>query len=102
MQSEEAVEIDHRCARNGDGGAHLVISWFAMGHNDVQSIGSAALEEDDHPFFSAPVNICQGSASQEARNRASADYCKGAVLQENSSCNGHRYLLWNSGDPKTS
>ncbi len=50
MQSEEAVEIDDRVARNIDRRPHGVVSLLAVRNHDVQSVGRAALEDDHQPL----------------------------------------------------
>ena len=50
METEEAVEVEHRLARNVDAGPHRVILRLGMRDDDVQSIGGAPLKNDDETF----------------------------------------------------
>ena len=52
MQSEEAVEINYRVARNIDRRPHGVICRLAMRDHDIQSVGRAPLEDDHEPLVS--------------------------------------------------
>ena len=47
MQAEEAIEIEHLVLGDGDAGAHGVVVLFAVGDDDVEAVGGAALEDDD-------------------------------------------------------
>ena len=47
MQAEESVEIEDLVLRNGDAGPHGVVVLFAIGHDDVEAVGGAALKDDD-------------------------------------------------------
>src|SRR5580658_8681931 len=47
MESEESVEIKHRVAGNIDGWPHGVVCTLVVGHDDVEAVGCAALEDDD-------------------------------------------------------
>src|SRR4051812_4472420 len=56
MQSEEAVEIDRRKlraggTRNGNRRTHSVVRLLTVRHYEVQTIGSAALEQHDQAFL---------------------------------------------------
>src|SRR5205807_7376078 len=50
MQAEEAVEVNHRAARDIDGWAHGVVRLLAVGHDYVQAVRGAALEDHDQVF----------------------------------------------------
>src|SRR5437879_10484462 len=73
VQSKEPVKINHRRTRDSDRRPHLVISWLAMRDNDVQSISRTSLEENDHPLFSAAINVSECSAREKAGNGAGAN-----------------------------
>src|SRR5882762_7955758 len=57
MQSEKAVEVEHGFLGDVDGWPHGVISGLAVGHNDVEAVGCAALED----YYQTP-----GSAAPKA------------------------------------
>jgi hypothetical protein len=61
MQAEEAVEIDDLILRDGDAGAHGVVVLLAIGNDDVEAVGCAALEDDDQ----ARPGLRRGFASTE-------------------------------------
>src|SRR5207248_9879064 len=90
MQSEEAVQIEHRLAGNINAGPHRVILRLAVRHNNVQSIRGASLEDNDQAF-GAPGSfdraICR--AGQKTWNGCGADNGKCAVAKENSTRDGH-------------
>ena len=88
MQSEESVEIDHRAARNIDGRPHGVIGRLAMRHDDIQSVGRAALEDHDQALVSrAGFDSRKSGARQKRRDRRGADNCERAVAKKNSARN---------------
>src|SRR5271157_5929894 len=100
MQTEDTVEVD-RCiratgTRNIDSGTHLVIRILTVRDDDVQSISSAALKEDDETLASAGGCVCglrEYSAGQERGDDAGPHHGHGAALHECSAGNGHKCLL---------
>ena len=66
MQAEEAIEVEDLILRNRDAGAHGVVVLFAVGNDDVEAVGCAALEDDDEAaagcwLRSRPERSGQGS-----------------------------------------
>src|SRR5271165_885362 len=106
MQSEEAVEIDHLLPRNVDAGPHGVIRGLGVGHNNVQAVSSAALENDDEPFVAGTgLRRAPCRPRKERGDGSGTDYGHRAALQECPSCDAHAllsYLRWNSGEPSNS
>jgi hypothetical protein len=49
MQAEEAIEVETWFCGDGDAGAHGVVVLLAVGNDDVEAVGRAALEDDDQP-----------------------------------------------------
>ncbi len=83
MQSEQAVEIEHRLARNVDAGAHRVVLRFGVRDDDVQPIGGAALKDHDQALRAATAfDSAKGGASQKTRHGGGADYGERAVAKE--------------------
>ena len=75
MQSEEAVEVDHRLARNIDAGPHGVVLRLGVGNYDVQSVGGTALKDHDQAFgASAILDGAESCAREKARHRRRADH----------------------------
>src|ERR1700719_4307312 len=79
MQAEKAVEI-HSSAfdsvprlRNRNCRTNAVVVFFPKWHDDVQSVGGAALEDDDQ-FFLVWHWRRRDRALQKSRNRAHADH----------------------------
>ena len=68
MQSEEAVEVNHRVARNIDRRPHGVVGRLAVRDHDIQSVRRAALEDDHQPLVArAGFDGRVSRASQESR-----------------------------------
>src|SRR2546425_8340910 len=90
MKSEEAVQVGHCTARNIDGWPHRVISRFAMWNHDVQTIGGAALENDDQPLFLVSQRFgAESGPSEEPRNRGGAHDRHCAITKKNATGDGH-------------
>src|SRR6516165_1807080 len=66
MQAEEAVEINDLLLRDGNAGPHRVVVLFAMRNDDVEAVGSSALEDYDE----APVGCCGGFGEDGAHEKA--------------------------------
>src|SRR5215470_14187921 len=47
MQPEKSVQVEHRVARYIDGWTHCVIRRFAVRHNDVQTVSSSSLKDNN-------------------------------------------------------
>src|SRR5450631_2107914 len=90
MQPEEAVEIDHRLARNIDAGPHGVVLRFGVRDNDVQAVSGAALKNDDEALGAPAILYCaKGRASEKAWYRRRPDDGERAVAKEDATRNGH-------------
>src|SRR5215467_5847809 len=83
MQAEESVEIDYALAGNVDARAHGVILLLAVGDDHVQSVGSAALKDDDQAFWASCVfDGAERGACEEAWHGGGADHGDSAVVKE--------------------
>src|SRR5882724_966400 len=100
MQSKETVKIEHALARDGDAGPHAVIRLLTVRHNDVQTVGGAALKQNDQALFARSSGF-RGvyRARKKTRDHAGAYYGQRAVLQENSASNEHGFSLNAVGIP---
>ena len=47
MEAEEAIEVENLVGGDGDAGTHGVVVLLAVGDNDIEAVGSAALKDDD-------------------------------------------------------
>src|ERR1700733_8345134 len=91
MQSEESVEINDRLPRDVDAGPHRVILRFGVGHNDVQSMGGAAVEKHTEPLGSpAILNRAKGRSSKKTWHGGRPDNGEGAVAKKNAACDRHK------------
>src|SRR5271169_1254974 len=91
MQSEPAVEIEHRLAGNVDAGPHRVVLRLGVRDNDVQPIGGAALKDHDQALRAATVfDGAKSGASQKTRNGRRADHGHSAVAKEYAASDGHK------------
>src|ERR1700716_3571064 len=67
MQSEKAVEVEHGFLRDVDGRTHGVVTRLAVGHDDVEAVGRAALEDHYQTLgANAGVGRAKGRSRQEA------------------------------------
>src|ERR1051325_10970220 len=89
MQSEEAVEIDHRFARNIDAGPHCIVLRFSVRNDDVEPVGGAALEDDHQALVARALDRAKGGARQKARDSGRPYDGKSAVAQEYATGDGH-------------
>ena len=64
MQPKETVQIEHRFLRNIDRWPHRVVRRLAVRHNNVQTIGRAALKDHDQPFRRARPDQRRHSAAR--------------------------------------
>src|SRR6516164_3882658 len=106
MQPEEAIEIDHAVTAvfgtgNGDAGTHVVVRLLGVRDNDVEPVGSAALEQYDQALAAKPGaraaagRLCGvDCAGEKAGNHAGADNGQRSILQEDSASNRHGYSSW--------
>src|ERR1700704_6072741 len=105
MQPKEAVKINHTLlsvarTRNSNAGTHAVISLLTVRHHDVQSVGGAALEQDDQALLPRRCGFSGINRSrQKAGNNAGANNGQRAILQKNSASDRHILLLKSS--PRT-
>src|SRR5215468_2117203 len=94
MQSEEAVEIQCGFPWDVDRGACCVISGLAVGHNDVQSVGGAALKDHDQALGTrSRFGRAKSGAGEKSGQRRRADGGKGAVAKKNTASDGHEHQL---------
>src|SRR4051794_33143570 len=90
MQPKEAIQIEHALPRDGDAGAHVVIRLLAVRDYDIQSVGRAALKENDQALRARSRRFSGiHRARKKTGNYAGAHNGQRAVLQENSTSNGH-------------
>src|SRR5579864_8026503 len=91
MEAEEAIEIEHRPARNVDAGAHCVILRFVMGNDDVQTIRRTALKNHDQPLIACSgVHSTERGASEKAGNRSRPNDGEPTVPYEYATRNCHK------------
>jgi hypothetical protein len=86
MEAEESVEVEDGILRDSDAGAQVEIGFFAMGDDDVESVGGSALEDDDE-FFALGLRgggLGEDGAGDEAGHGGSSDDGHGAVFHEGS------------------
>src|SRR5579863_10123733 len=96
MQPEESVQIKHRLARNIDARPHRVILRLAVRDHDVQTIGRAALEDDDQAFRArarAALRRAESGTREKAGHCCGANHGKAAVAKKNATSNGHKKQL---------
>ena len=85
MQAEESVEIEHLIFGNRDAGPHRVVILFAIGNNDVESVGCAALEDHDQPLARRDSRgLRQHGAHKKVGHRRGAGNGQRALVQEKS------------------
>ncbi len=83
MQPEKSIEINYRIARNIDRWPHRVIRLLGVRNHDVQSIGRAALEDDDQPLVLDAERLHGiGGTSQKSGNGGGSDDRDGAVTNK--------------------
>ena len=101
VQAEEAIEIDRGVlrigagrARNGDRRPHAVIARLGVRHDNVQAVGSAALENHHQNFLARGRSICRIERALEPQGRAAhANHSETGVPQKDSSSRHERHLL---------
>src|SRR6516162_5960600 len=91
MQPEEAVQIKDRTPGNTDRWSHGVIGRFAMGHDDVQTVGGAALENDNQAFVLRTRRDGSLRRTREKRGQGGGAYDgEGPVLHKYAACDRHK------------
>ena len=65
MEAEESIEIDNLILRNGDAGAHGVVILLAIGDDDIEAVGGAALKDDDQAAVGSGRSLCHDGAHEE-------------------------------------
>src|SRR5881397_3844938 len=97
------VEIDDVGRRNGDARTFLVIGTLAVGHDHVEAIDGAALEEANQNRTGRWAEGLTGGkcrAREKQRIQAQAHQRQATGLYEHASRD--RHCLWKSGPPKAS
>src|SRR4029078_7572880 len=93
MYPREAVEIKHTAARDIDAGAHRIVGGFGVRDNDVQSVGRAALKDDDRALCIRGL-ACTGSCAREKRRHSRrSNHSQCSVTEEYATSNGHEFLF---------
>jgi hypothetical protein len=93
MQTEVAVEVDRLLFGDGDRRPHAVVERVGVRDHDVQSVGRAALEENDQALLAkGGGGPGERRAREEARDDGGARDRQGSVAQEDSTCDRHHYL----------
>src|SRR5262245_7412053 len=105
VQPEEPVQVDgcvRRSAwsRDGQRGSRLVVRALAVRHDHVEAIDGAALKDGDQDL--SPSVGSGDRACQERWSKSEADESESAVFEKDASGNHGLYLLWNSGEPRSS
>src|SRR5208337_4228941 len=94
MQSEPAVEIEHRLTGNVDAGTHGVVLRIGVRDDDVQPIGGAALKDHHQPLRAASAfDGAKGGAREEAGHSGRADHGDSAVAKKYAASDGHKLAL---------
>jgi len=89
--------------RNRDRRPRLVVIVVAERHDHVEAVHGPALEDRDQDLRLARPLLREGGAEQEPRRAPEREECEGPALHEGPSrASSHAYLLWNSGEPRTS
>src|SRR6266481_8726790 len=97
MQAKESVEVEHRFLRNINRRTRDVVGSFAVGHDNIQTVRSAALEEHDQTLrLRAWIGSSISGPRQKGRQRRCAHHGEGAVTKENSAGDGHT-KTWAAG-----
>src|SRR5271157_1784229 len=90
MQPEEPVQVDDLLLENVDTRPHLVISSLGVRNNNVEPVGSAALEYHHQPFaFGIRLAGPKRRAGQKCGNRRGAHHRHRSALQECPSRDAH-------------
>ncbi len=94
MQPEEAVQVNHRIARNIDGWPHGIVGGLAVGNHNIQSVCRASLEDDNQPFFAnSGIDRRESSARQKRWDGGRSHDRQRTVTQKDSTSDGHKQLL---------
>jgi hypothetical protein len=89
MEPKEAVKIDNLVLRNGDCGSHGVVILFAVRDDSIQTVGRAALENDNEPLAGSADSLSQHGANQETWDGRGAGYGKRAFVEKESPTDLH-------------
>jgi len=84
VEAEKSIEIEYLILRNGDAGAHGVVVVLAVGHDNVEAVGGAALEDDDEAAIGRGQSLRHHGASQEAGNCSCSCDCEGTITKKES------------------
>ena len=80
MQAKESVEIEDLVLRNRDAGAHGVVVLFAIGNDDVEAVGGAALKDDDEPAAGCGCRFQPGRSGRGSSGMAAVPAMASAPL----------------------
>ena len=99
MEAEEAIEVENLVLRNGDAGTHGVVVLFAIGDDDIETVGGAALEDDDETAIGRCCCVlAENGADQKAGDCRGAGDGKRAFAEKESAVDGvHRVSPVSSG-----
>ncbi len=79
MEAEESIEINDFVLGDGDAGTHGVVVFFAIGNNEVEAVGCAALKDDDQALTGRGRSFGKHRADEEAGNCRCAGHRERAV-----------------------
>jgi hypothetical protein len=84
VQAEESIEIENLILGDGDAGAHRVIVLLAIGDDNIEAVGGAALEDYDEAAIWCGQSLRHHGANQKAGNRGCACDRESAVTKKES------------------
>jgi len=91
MQPEKSVKVDYRIARDVDRRPHRVISLLAVGDYDIESVGGAALEDDNQALVLEAERLNRMSgAGKESWNRSGTHDSKATVAKKYTASDWHK------------
>src|SRR5258708_35664970 len=94
MHAEEPVEIQNVPARNVNAGPQGVIPCFGVRHHDIETVGSAPLEDANQTFRTIRGNgHTPRSPGEESWHCRRADDGQSAVAQKNTTSESHKFVV---------
>src|SRR5262249_20108301 len=103
VQAESSIEVDRAAVlagrRHGNRGPQLVIALLEERDDDVQPVRGAALEHRDENL---PLRALLRGGAEQPRWRGADPREGNSGRTKKTAPRAHDYLLWKSGDPRTS
>jgi len=66
VKAEKSIKVENVVVRNGDAGAHRIVILLAIGNDNIEPVGGAALEDDNEPASRRRRGIRQHRANKKA------------------------------------